>query len=296
MSLDLAGPAPAVLDAFASTLGLRPRVASGVVHLDQADAVSLLHLVDGVWSAPDEWVKIADGLNGAKAIAVSGSVAVFAPTDLSGILPAVSDGIRPGMWEVSVWVVSVSLSGRWSAVISGNSSGLASAGGSTDGEFSAKLEAVVNAAWDVSGEDTDAVAVTRGSLVVVEGSSGRWQSGESTPIPKASSSPYGVVRTEAYEFIDTGYICEIETWRTPEGLGLRLRPSVSEIIGQVGDAPIIARREVSTVGYLRDGEYLMLLGLDDSRSRAASPFVGVGSRRTASDAESVFILRARRVR
>jgi len=300
VTLDLRrGTVAQAIEAIAAQIGCAvsyvPR--EGVVRLvPDAEAVRPF-LVDGLWSDPAAWVKIIEGAGDKiRAVPAAGGAVVYASRDVSDVVGVLAGKMRPGMWELSVWVMSLSRSGQFGALLGFSSEGTASVVGSLDGGLKYQVEGAIRAAWSVGGENQGATSVTRGAMVLVEGETAKWQSGQTVPVPRVSTSPYGVSRVEGYDRVEVGFVLGASSWRTPEGLALRLDPSVSEVIGQVADAPILATRSVSTVVHLRDGDYVLLWGLDDVRSRSSAPALGIGSSTIASDGETVIVLGVRLLR
>jgi type II secretory pathway component GspD/PulD (secretin) len=137
--------------------------------------------------------------------------------------------------------------------------------------------------------------LSEGSVPVSRGDKAKWVVGERVPIPKRTVSPQGTVSISGYEYIDVGYSCNVETWRTPEGVGVRVAPSISSVVGYVEEAPRVATRSVEGVAHLRDGSYLILSGLDEWREERSGPQLGVGGRSTDRVSRVVFVLRADKV-
>lgn len=89
-------------------------------------------------------------------------------------------------------------------------------------------------------------------MLVLDGSSAKWQDGEKVPIPRKSVSDYGTVTTIGYDYIDTGFIVNLTVQQGRRGAArLTLDVSLSDIKGYVEEAPITATSQYTFVAELQ---------------------------------------------
>lgn len=133
--------------------------------------------------------------------------------------------------------------------------------------FGARARGTVEMLARAVEDEQDAHLLTSATLYLLEGSSARFQNGETVPIAERQTSPEGTVRTVGYTYKETGFILDAKGQRVPDGLMLTLKPSISEITGYVEEAPVVAERTVEATAVVTSGDWLVLSGLDELGAR-----------------------------
>lgn len=188
------------------------------------------------------------------------------------------------------WSQTVGLD--WSLVGAVDLSSVLSSGGSSVTAMAAgQLAAMLRA-----DETTDGVRLlTMSRLHVVEGEDAMLQVGQTTPVPRRTVSDQGTVTTTSYDQVDTGVIVHVGIRTEPDGrLRVRLQPELSDVTGFVDDAPIRARRRMTTSAVVEPGGVVVIGGFTREHERdgnAGLPgLMGLGRREQGTDATRLFIL------
>ena len=100
-----------------------------------------------------------------------------------------------------------------------------------------KLDGIINAAMSSSYADVH----TSPMLFVREGSLSSWKHGQRIPIPKKTTSSYGVVTTEGFEYVEVGFSVTGSISSSRVGGLLDLRIEKSDIDSYVESAPLISQ-------------------------------------------------------
>lgn len=146
-----------------------------------------------------------------------------------------------------------------------------------------------------------AASISAGRVFVREGSAASLRVGGSVPIPLRAVNEAGVVVTTGYQTIKTGYDLQVTARRVEGGVLLGLRPSISEVVGFVEEAPILTSTDADVSVVVDSGGVVILSGLSTaSASKTDSGLPGLafpwGQRRSAeeSDTELVLVCRVQR--
>ena len=139
------------------------------------------------------------------------------------------------------------------------------------------------------------------SLYLLEGETTSVLKGASVPIPNFQTSPEGTVRNTGFTYVDTGLNIEATGRRVPGGLRLDLKPEVSTVTGFVEQAPILVTSTVEVSAIVKDGDWLLLTGLDtldETDSRSGLPLWDgpLSKRLTTTETESIFVIMLRATR
>lgn len=173
--------------------------------------------------------------------------------------------VERGQWSVTVWFVEMGANAldRFGVSVDPGAAGHWIVG---DGA-TAIAQAVLSVSMDLELERSAAKILTRADLLVVEGRTSKFNAVDSVPIRQTSVSPHGTVQTTGYTFIDAGVIVDVTCREVPGGVEVTLRPEISQVTGFVGDAPRVSRRKLDVAAMVRDGEYIVLAGLDQDQQR-----------------------------
>jgi len=184
----------------------------------------------------------------------------------------------------------------------------AQAGGGAGNAFPTPLSGVraaatVTALGKLAESGTHARIRTVGTLFLLEGQESTLQQGDSVPIPQRTVSPEGTVRTENYQYVDTGFEISAIGRRVPGGMLLELTPKISSIAGFIEEAPIFTQSTVTGTVVVQSGEWVMMSGLQRTRkSDSVSGLPGVRespltnlSRDDMSDTSLIICVHAERV-
>ena len=286
-----------VLEDLGRRRDLYPSVDGGmIVWLPASSSSDQVSVMSTGWLPVDQARTVVEGaMNGSAQVREAGPGLIVVgdrrSAEGSAMVSQALEDMRPGVWVFDVWVLEVTGSVLRSYEAAASSTGTASV--VFDGSFSAELSGLVQAAWNIGGSQSEVRGLQRGSIIVIEGEYGEWNAGEVVPVPQRTVSPYGVVTTSGYDYVQTGYNCKIDCWRTPEGCGVALAPEVSKIVGYVDDAPIVARRRIDVSATLQSGDWLMLSGLDAWQDEHRSAWLGVGETSAERSGRILFLMRAR---
>ena len=211
----------------------------------------------------------------------------------------------PDAWLLEVHLVSItaglsralgldwSISGVFDASL-GETIGDVLSNGTLTG---ARAAAVVAAMAEISMTDRSAKLLSVARLHLLEGEPVSFASGEVTPVPRRTISDQGTVTVTGFDNVETGFLINATGRRVPGGLHLEVRPTLSSVTGFVADAPIIARRTLTTSAIVASGEWVILTGFDDWRRDQSRDRLPLGRRSNdESDSRFVILLRAQRTR
>lgn len=183
------------------------------------------------------------------------------------VLAAIEQAER-GQWSVTIWFVEMGADAldRFGVQIDPSAAGTFIVGDGAAAIAQAVLS--VSAHWER--ERSNARILTRADLLVVQGRRSRFNAVDSVPVRQTSVSPHGTVQTTGYSFVDAGVIIDVECREVPGGVEVSMRPEISQVVGFVGDAPRVARRNLDVAAMVRDGEYIVLAGFDQMVERHAT--------------------------
>jgi len=198
--------------------------------------------------------------------------------------------LRPARWTLCVWVVEVSEEFTRQLGVRFDYRGLfevAASGGDVASIANVLLRATVIA----EGSHSLGRVVSRGTLLVLEGSEGTLDSGVRVPVPRQTVSNFGVVTVTGFDYVDAGFSLKASVSAVPDGAArVKLTPTISSISTYVQGAPVVARRTVTTSATVADGDWLVLAGLDEaSTNDAETGFFGT-VRASAASARRVFVI------
>lgn len=91
-----------------------------------------------------------------------------------------------------------------------------------------------------------------------DGTSGEWQDGKSIPIPRKTTSQYGVVTTEGFEYIDTGLVLKAKLRESSHGAYLTVDFTDSSIKGYVEYQPILSKACLKTESEIQSGKIYLI--------------------------------------
>ena len=127
----------------------------------------------------------------------------------------------------------------------------------TDNEFKLKdinIDGIINSAMSSSFADVHSSPM----LLVREGSSSVWKFGRRVPVPKKTTSSYGVVTTTGFDYIDVGFNVTAKVSRSRAGGLLELEISKSDIESYVETAPVTTQNSYTfTVDMVPLAPYLL---------------------------------------
>jgi len=119
--------------------------------------------------------------------------------------------------------------------------------------------------------DADVRLVSLCRLHCIEGSDARMNVGAVVPVPQRTVSAEGTVTTTGYSEVKTGIEVVVRVRTEPDGrLRVYVRPSVSDVSGYVGEAPIRVERAMESSAVVEVGGVFVLGGFDDGRASVTS--------------------------
>jgi type II secretory pathway component GspD/PulD (secretin) len=198
--------------------------------------------------------------------------------------------LRPARWTLCVWVVEVSEEFTRQLGMRFDYRGLfevAAAGADAATIANVLLRATVVA----EGSRSLGRVVSRGTLLVLEGSEGTLDSGVRVPVPRRTVSNFGVVTINGFDYVDAGFSLKATVTAVPDrAVRVKLTPTISSISTYIEGAPVVARRTVTTAATVATGDWLVLAGLDEAATNdAESGFFG-NVRSTSASARRVFVI------
>ena len=124
-------------------------------------------------------------------------------------------------------------------------------------------------------QKSNVALIAKPMFVLMDGSSSRFTSGESVPVPKKVVSDNGTVSTSGFEYIQTGltFTCGVRE-STIDTCRLSINVGMSSVVGFVeNSAPITNRQDFNTTAYVKTGGvYLLGSVKKDSQSSQKSGF------------------------
>lgn len=96
----------------------------------------------------------------------------------------------------------------------------------------------INSLFNLTASSSLADIYASPMFVVRDGSTAKWQEGESVPIPNTTVSDYGVVTTTGYDYVDTGFLVNCSVNSIKGGGRLTIDVELSDILSYVESAPV----------------------------------------------------------
>ena len=112
-----------------------------------------------------------------------------------------------------------------------------------------KIDGILNAAMSSSFADVHSSPM----LLIREGSSSSWKQGKKVPIPKKSTSGYGVVTTEGFDYVDVGFSVSASVSSSRLGGLLDVKIEKSDIESYVEYAPVTSQNVYQFIVDLKPG-------------------------------------------
>lgn len=169
---------------------------------------------------------------------------------------------KPRSWFVDIAILSMSANWQVALGIDGSIGGVVTA--STDER--GILDYVLDGSWSVDyGRGIDEV-ILRTGIVVLEGTASTIKSTEEIPVPQRTVSPEGTVTISGYTNISAGIVLNVLATAVPQGLRVRLDPSISDVTGFVDEKPILSTKSISSTCIIKENEKIILSGLWQDRS------------------------------
>jgi len=91
-----------------------------------------------------------------------------------------------------------------------------------------------------------------------DGTAGEWQDGKSIPIPRKTTSQYGVVTTEGFDYIDTGLVLKAKLRESSRGAFLTVDFTDSSIKGYIEYQPILSKSFLKTELEILSGKIYLI--------------------------------------
>ena len=152
------------------------------------------------------------------------------------------DSVETGSWIVQLYFVSLRKDALIEAGLNTTSSGRISynLSNSTINLDDFKLDGLFSFSMGSSYADVFASPM----LLVLDGTSAKWQDGQRIPIPRKTVSDYGTVTTTGYDYVDTGFIVDLTVKQGRKGAAnVNITVSLSDVKGYIEEAPITATSE-----------------------------------------------------
>lgn len=175
----------------------------------------------------------------------------------------------PDGWLLEVSVVRISESLRTQLGIDWNLRGTLQLNTISPGDL-VQADAVVSLIAEAVETGTEATLEQSASLYVLEGQQSTLEQGQRIPVPRFSTSPEGTTTTTGFDYISAGFKLTADAQRVPNGVRLRLQPSISNVTGFVQQAPITNESTVQVTAVVESGDWLVITGLNEQQRGADS--------------------------
>lgn len=152
------------------------------------------------------------------------------------------ESVETGSWIVQLYFVSLRKDAMVEAGLNTTSSGRISynLSNSTINLDDFKLDGLFSFSMGSSYADVFASPM----LLVLDGTSAKWQDGQRIPIPRKTVSDYGTVTVVGYDYVDTGFIVDLTVKQGRHGAAnVNITISLSDVKGYIEEAPITATSE-----------------------------------------------------
>jgi len=289
-------PVRRVLEELALMKNLRPVLDGDVVRFRSAEVGAVSVVVPG-YLAREQAVEVMTAVAGKDAVVRSAGPNVLVAggpevVERASRIGDVFGAAEPGQWVIGVWFVEMNadtrnrlgvelgVSGTINGLVGGNAASLIA-------------EAILDGTIEASQSSRWARLLSHATLTLIEGESASAQRVVSVPVPQRTVSPQGTVQISGYSFVDAGLQLTALGRAVPSGLHLTLKPELSSVAGFVEDAPIVNKSRLEVTAIVRDGDWLVLAGLDDFAEREEKR--GLGGLLTVHDASMSRVLIVLRV-
>jgi hypothetical protein len=257
-----------VLVGLGNAVGQHPRVNDGVLIFERDERGEVV-MAGPFYQEGEELARVLSSLGGVDLYAI-GSRLVGEVVDDARVA-AIMDELQaaaPAQWEVSVWLLEVNRSAfdvfalelrpeLGISMVAGPGAGIVARG-------------LLEITLDVDSNRSRSRVLTHAKLLVASGEVSEIRATDRVPIAERTTSPQGTVSTTGYSYVEAGLVIQVEAREVPGGAHVTVRPELSSIVGFVGEAPRIARRALTAGGYVEDGGWLVLAGLEQESESASA--------------------------